>query len=201
MITYETNDKYLMHFNKNHDRFGRFAKSPGGGSKKKSTLGKKMTQQQKDALYEKIRKGDDSQMARRYLRKHYVELSGGIPISRQYDSVHRYKWVGTKHIYDPIEKNRFMKTPDGEAYVRPDHTKRSYPDTMDYAFLGRRESDRWHKNVQWQKAYNSQLNAKNAERGKRYAAHIQTQGLKKIGKATAIGAATLVALGLITHAA
>ena len=32
MITYETNNEYLMHFNKNHDKLGRFAK--GHGSKR-----------------------------------------------------------------------------------------------------------------------------------------------------------------------
>lgn len=30
-ITYETNNKYLLHYNKNHDKLGRFAKGPGGG--------------------------------------------------------------------------------------------------------------------------------------------------------------------------
>lgn len=29
MMKYETNNKYLMHFNKNHDKLGRFAKGPG----------------------------------------------------------------------------------------------------------------------------------------------------------------------------
>lgn len=29
-MAYETNNKYLMHFNKNHDRLGRFSKGSGG---------------------------------------------------------------------------------------------------------------------------------------------------------------------------
>lgn len=32
MITYETNNKYLMHYNKNHDKLGRFSKGHGVGS-------------------------------------------------------------------------------------------------------------------------------------------------------------------------
>lgn len=50
MIVYETNDKYLIHFNKNHDRFGRFAKSPGGGSKKKINTRKENDQTTKRRL-------------------------------------------------------------------------------------------------------------------------------------------------------
>lgn len=158
-----------------------------------------MTKQQKDALYEKIRKGDDYQMARRYMRKQYDEDKKMGRPNMDTTLVKRYR--GEEHNFTPIKVNKYMTTSDGKWYIRPDNARKSYPEAEYYTQRGQYLSDRWNKNVQWQKAYNSQLNAKNTERGKRYAAHIQMQGLKKIGKAAAVGAAALVALGLITHVA
>ena len=40
MITYETNNKYLMHYNKNHDKLGRFAKSTGVDANSKYIQGR-----------------------------------------------------------------------------------------------------------------------------------------------------------------
>ena len=51
MMKYETNNKYLMHFNKNHDKLGRFAKGSGTKSSgSKNNVRKNLSKYSNDDL-------------------------------------------------------------------------------------------------------------------------------------------------------